>query len=1236
MLLPSGILARDFTYTYQGQTLKYTVIDEIAKTCMTREGYYNGNRYLPGNECTGNVTIPSKVTDGVNEYRVTTIGSKAFYECAGLLSVSIPNSVNLIGSNAFYGCNNLSSVNIPNSVTTIGFSAFCACRSLTSIVIPKSVTSIGSGSFSGCSGLTSVDIPNSITSIDENTFNGCSSLTSVNIPNSVTTIGKNAFSYCTNLNSVYITDLNSWCNINFGDYSSNPLHFAHRLFLNETEIKNLEIPATVSKIKNYTFCGCSDLTSVNIPNSVTSIGELAFYNCSGLTSVTIPNSVTSIEKRAFYGCRGLTSVIIPIFVNSIGSDAFDECTGLRKSAYPSNLSNPFKNGISISYPTNESIYVENGAIFSANKTKLYFVPFDVKTFEIQKDVKEINNNAFLGCDELTTISFNAENFTGRFSESKLPSNVRNLIIGNNVKIIPTGVFSGCSGLTSVTIPNSVTSIDKSAFSGCSGLTSVDIPNSVTSIGEFTFQNCKGLASITIPSSVTSIGEGTFYGCSGLKSITIPNSVTSIGKDAFYDCSGLIEVDIPNSVTSIGERAFYGCSGLKSIDIPNSVISIDSSAFNGCSGLTEVDIPNSVTSISPATFHGCRGLKSVTLPSSVTSIGASAFNGCTCLESVDLPNSITSIGSSAFSGCTGLKSVILPNSVTSIGSSAFSECRSLLVVRISNSVTSIESYTFADCSSLNEVSMPNSVTSIGSSAFSDCSSLKSVYIPNSVTSIGSNAFKGCTALSTVKLPSALTTLGSDAFSGCPLKEVKAPKSIRYSRMYPDFFSWSETASITTIEFRLKPVSYLKVIDDSGKEVPLSEAAEIDKDYKYKWDGNTVTFTGLHPTQGVSFKVFGCTVYGSTSNIDITLRQVEKYADIAVVEASFGYEELVENYYFYQSVGGKKYEQKKIAVPYGNESKITFYISGDGFQNSKNLNLSYSTPKFSEEDAVATSYTKARLTAKCNLSTGAVAAIEWRRHDAPDNVKSKTEACPVVNGVLMGELRGLKDDVYYKFRPVYDRGGVKYYGEWTGFYTGDAGVYFEPEVGTLPATVSCNSVELEGYAFAGTDDVNESGIEYRRVGAASQSAGASRAESEWIKKPATSTTFFKVSLDNLAYDSEYEYRAYAVAGTKTYYGAAAVFNTGADLSGIEDIFATGVDGREISLLRNPVDGNPRLIVSGNGELVDCYIHSTTGMLMKSCSVVADGTPQEIEVALQPGMYIVTVTDGKSRSSIRLLAK
>ena len=64
-------------------------------------------------------------------------------------------------------------------------------------------------------------------------------------------------------------------------------------------------------------------------------------------------------------------------------------------------------------------------------------------------------------------------------------------------------FSGCSGLTSVTIPNSVTSIGYCAFSGCSGLTSVTIPNSVTSIGDWAFSYCIGLTSVTIPNSVTS-------------------------------------------------------------------------------------------------------------------------------------------------------------------------------------------------------------------------------------------------------------------------------------------------------------------------------------------------------------------------------------------------------------------------------------------------------------------------------------------------------------------------------------------------------------------------------------------------------------------------------------------------------------------------------------------------------------------------------------------------------------
>lgn len=173
-------------------------------------------------------------------------------------------------------------------------------------------------------------------------------------------------------------------------------------------------------------------------------------------------------------------------------------------------------------------------------------------------------------------------------------------------------FFGCTGLTSITIPNSVTEIENSAFSGCTGLTSITIPNSVTSIGGWAFSSCTGLTSVTIGNSVTSIGEAAFYGCTGLTSITIPNSVTRIGFGAFSGCTGLTSVIIPNSVTSIEEGAFSGCTGLTSITIPNSVTSIEYGAFSGCTGLTSVLIGNnSELSMDDATFFGYANLTQVT-------------------------------------------------------------------------------------------------------------------------------------------------------------------------------------------------------------------------------------------------------------------------------------------------------------------------------------------------------------------------------------------------------------------------------------------------------------------------------------------------------------------------------------------------------------------------------------------------------------------------------------------------
>lgn len=202
----------------------------------------------------------------------------------------------------------------------------------------------------------------------------------------------------------------------------------------------------------------------------------------------------------------------------------------------------------------------------------------------------------------------------------------------------------------------VTSISAHAFGGGASFT-------ITSGYSWDYyysyaSECTGITSITIPNSVRTIGGNAFYGCTGLSGLlTIPNSVTSIGSSAFGNCSNLTSVDIPNSLTSISNSVFQNCGGLTSVNIPNTVTSIGDSAFSGCSSLTSVIIPNSVTSLGGSAFQNCSVLTSVTIGSSVTSIGDDAFNGCSGLTLVTIGNSVTSIGKRAFRDCSGLTEIV---------------------------------------------------------------------------------------------------------------------------------------------------------------------------------------------------------------------------------------------------------------------------------------------------------------------------------------------------------------------------------------------------------------------------------------------------------------------------------------------------------------------------------------------------------------------------------------------------
>ena len=381
------------------------------------------------------------------------------------------------------------------SVTSIGNCAFRYCTSLKSITIPNSVMEIGSSAFSGCSSLTSITIPNSVTEIDVYAFKGCTSLTSITIPNSVTNIGDSTFWGCSSLTAIYVAvDNKNYTSVNGVLFSKDKT--ALICYPAGKTDKSYNITNSVTSIGDYAFNGCSSLTSVTIPNSVTEIGGSAFVGCASLKSITMPKSVTSIGDMAFYKCSSLTSITIPDSVTSIGSSAFSNCSKLRSITIPNS-------------------------------------------------VTSIGAWAFNGCTGLTAINVAMKNQNYVSPDGVLYNKDKTTIIcypagkkGNNYKILD-GVteigsiaFSGCSSLTSVTIPNSVTSIGSGAFNGCTSLTRVTIPNSVTKIGWNAFSGCTSLTSITIPNSVISIDWYAFRGCTSLKSITIPNSVTSIGKYAF--------------------------------------------------------------------------------------------------------------------------------------------------------------------------------------------------------------------------------------------------------------------------------------------------------------------------------------------------------------------------------------------------------------------------------------------------------------------------------------------------------------------------------------------------------------------------------------------------------------------------------------------------------------------------------------------------------------------------------
>ena len=725
----------------------------------------NPNYYSAGN-CLINKSS-GRLMEGSNASVIPDDGSirgisTAFYGRAGLKEITIPEGITTIGSSTFTDCSGLQSLSLPDTVTVISYCAFVGCKSLAALRIPDSVKTIRFSAFEDCESLSSLSIGSGLTDIDSRMFYGCSGLRSITVdPDNQTFAG-----------------------------AGNCL---------------------INKETKTVVLGCAD-SLIPADGSVAAIGAEAFGGCARMTSVTIPSGVTEIGSGAFAECTGLKSILLPDSVTEVGVDAFKDTAWYAAQpdgvVYLGKVACGYKGTI----PKNGAVAIRPGTNAVADRA---FADGGLTAVTLPSGLTAIGRAAFSGCGSLASlsvpesvVSVGEDAFNGTAWFDRQPDG---MVYAGKVAYRYKG---DAHDEGTVVLRQGTAMIGASAFSGQSGLTGVTIPDSVTRIGERAFYRCGSLRTVVIPRGVTRIEASVFSGCESLQSATVPDGVTSIGASAFDGCRALTEADMPGNLKTLGSGAYYNCESLKAVTVPDGVTRIESSAFYGCRSLASVRLPKNLKSIGRGAFEYCKNLKKAPLPQGIKRIESSTFHSCEALTDVTIPDSVMTIEDSAFYGCTGLTRVTIPESVTSIAESAFAWCSSLarltvernnpvyfssgdcvihraaktLVIGCMNSdipadgsVTVIGGRAFDGRVGLTRLTIPDSVTIIEGDAFVGCDGLTRLIVPDSVTSIGSYAFFNCSGLTGVVIPAGLTSIGYRAFWNCTaLRSISvAAANPRYS-------------------------------------------------------------------------------------------------------------------------------------------------------------------------------------------------------------------------------------------------------------------------------------------------------------------------------------------------------------------------------------------------------------------------------------------------------------------------
>lgn len=587
---------------------------------------------------TGEIVIPASIDYDGKTYNVKSIGERAFEECTGLTSITIPNSVTLMGGYVFWCCTNLTSVVIPSSVTGIGEEAFKGCTALSNVYcFADKVPSIESNIFAGNhTGTVTLHVPASaveaykaanIAGVDEVVAIADVPMTDWAFSSSTVTIDDVRY---------YLDETNGLAE--WYGYRSNVAN------------ENLEIPAVVSyngktyvvvSMRDY-YYGQSNVKTITLPPTLKRLNEYALAAFSAVKEFNIPASVEYVAQRAFGSPSGQPTVIF----NSLTPPEVAGDLTNSSSSYHMKIVVP-----AVAFKTyNKTDYIEDYCVIASeaevgtvtvdnvdNGELGYIVVADaLPEVRVYSDInrlivtsgtidetdwyqiRQMHNLVYLDLTNVTIAEMPYEALVDcwQIETVKLPTTleairgrafygtgVRDLILPDGLKEITGGSnFYVCNYLTSISIPDGVTSLPSNCFEGCKNLHEVKLPANLAKMGDYCFGNCD-VYSIDIPGTLTVVPYAAFDLNRNLKSITFHEGTQRINGMAFRQ-SAIKQLVLPASMRYIEDRTFSDCDSLVDLQLNEGLETLHYYVFSNCDKLEDVVLPSSLLFCTYYPFYGC--------------------------------------------------------------------------------------------------------------------------------------------------------------------------------------------------------------------------------------------------------------------------------------------------------------------------------------------------------------------------------------------------------------------------------------------------------------------------------------------------------------------------------------------------------------------------------------------------------------------------------------------------------